>query len=163
MQITELKPIDAHIIQDLACRIWPDTFKEILSPEQLTYMLNWMYSVETLQQQMEKGHRFFIIKENEIALGFIGIEPNHPDSGQLKIHKLYILPDQQGKGLGKKLIEHTIFLANEYGLQELVLNVNRFNKAVAFYTHFGFKISNEENIDIGNGYLMEDYIMNYEL
>jgi diamine N-acetyltransferase len=163
MNIVELSPSEAFIVQDLAHRIWPDTFKDILSPEQLAYMLNWMYSIETLQQQMTKGHRFFVIKEDEVPLGFIGIEANYPAEGQLKIHKLYVLPDQQGKGLGKQLLDYVAQLSREQQINTLTLNVNRFNKAVDFYTHIGFKIAFEENIDIGNGYLMEDYVMNFEI
>jgi GNAT superfamily N-acetyltransferase len=163
MDIVELSSKEAHIIHDLAHLIWPETFKDILSPEQLSYMLNWMYSIETLQQQMAKGHRFFVIKENQEPLGFIGIEVNHPLQGQLKIHKLYVLPNLQGKGLGKQLIDFVAQLAKEQQIKLLTLNVNRFNKAVDFYTHIGFTIAFEENIDIGNGYLMEDYVMNYEI
>jgi GNAT superfamily N-acetyltransferase len=163
MDIVELSPNQAPIIHDLAHRIWPDTFKDILSPEQLSYMLNWMYSIETLQRQMAKGQRFFVLKENQEPLGFIGIEENYPHKGQLKIHKLYVLPNLQGKGLGKQLIDFVAQLAKEQQLKLLTLNVNRFNKAVDFYTHIGFTIEFEENIEIGNGYLMEDYVMNYEI
>jgi GNAT superfamily N-acetyltransferase len=122
-----------------------------------------MYSIETLQQQMAKGHRFFVIKENQEPLGFIGIEANYPLQGQLKIHKLYVLPNLQGKGLGKRLIDFVAQLAKEQQLKLLTLNVNRFNKAVDFYTHIGFTIEFEENIEIGNGFLMEDYVMELEL
>ena len=163
MDIVELSSKEAHIIHDLAHRIWPDTFKDILSPQQLTYMLNWMYSIETLQEQMAKGHRFFVIKENQEPLGFIGVESNYPHKGQLKIHKLYVLPNLQGKGLGKQLIDFVISLARKHQIEKLTLNVNRFNKAVAFYKHIGFTIAFEENIEIGNGYLMEDFVMNYVL
>ena len=163
MKIVELSSNEAIIVHDLAHRIWPDTFKEILSPEQLIFMLNWMYSIETLRHQMSNGHRFFAIKEDQVPLGFIGIESNYPTQGQLKIHKLYVLPSQQGKGLGKQLIDYVAQLAKEQQINLLTLNVNRFNKAVDFYTHIGFSIAFEENIDIGNGYLMEDYVMNYEI
>jgi GNAT superfamily N-acetyltransferase len=163
MDIVELSPKETPIVNDLAHRIWPDTFKDILSQEQLSYMLNWMYSIETLQQQMAKGHRFFVIKENQEPLGFIGIEANYPLKGQLKIHKLYVLPNQQGKGLGKQLIAFVAQLAQDQQINVLSLNVNRFNKAVDFYRHIGFTIEFEENIEIGNGYLMEDFVMNYVL
>jgi GNAT superfamily N-acetyltransferase len=163
MNIVELTKEDAKTVQDLAHNIWPDTFKEILSPAQLKYMLDWMYSIETLQEQMMKGHRFFVIKEDEVPIGFIGIESNYPAQGQLKIHKLYVLPNQQGKGLGKRMIDYISVLAKDQQINTLTLNVNRFNKAVDFYKHIGFTIAFEENIDIGNGYLMEDYSMICEI
>lgn len=74
-----------------------------------------------------------------------------------------MLPDAQGKGVGRKLIEKAVEIAQEKGIENVILNVNRFNKAVSFYQKLGFKISSEVNIDIGKGYLMEDYIMNYTI
>jgi len=159
MSIRLISGEEMVVIQDLAQRIWPDTFKEILTQEQIEYMLEWMYNPETLKKQVEQGHLFYIISENKIPLGFIGIEPNHPSAHQLKIHKLYVLPETQGSGLGKKLIQIAIDNASIRNISEIVLNVNRFNKAVTFYQHLGFSISYEENIDIGNGFWMEDYVM----
>ena len=94
-----------------------------------------------------------------MAKGFLGVEPNYPDADFLRIHKLYVLPDQHGKGLGRVLLNQAIDVAFDIGLHTLHLNVNRFNKAVQFYEHCGFEITGEEDIDIGKDYLMEDYIM----
>lgn len=65
----------------------------------------------------------------------------------------------QGMGIGKKLIEHVVDLSRQSNILNLQLNVNRFNNAVHFYKSQGFEILYEENIDIGNGYLMEDFVM----
>lgn len=154
---------DLQVVKDLAYSTWPDTFKDILSPEQITYMLNWMYDLGTLKKQATSGHQFFVFYDHGKALGFIGVEPNHPKDGELKIHKLYVLPDTQGSGIGKQLIQKASELARSMGIHSLVLNVNRFNKAVEFYKHLGFQIALEENIDIGNGYWMEDYVMTLDL
>jgi diamine N-acetyltransferase len=161
--IREIKKDEVGLITDLAHRIWPDTFKEILSPEQISYMLNWMYNPNKLAEQIESGHLFFILEENNQTLGFIGLEPAFPSSDTLRIHKIYVLPNQQGKGLGKRLIDHAVELAKKLNLSKLHLNVNRFNKAVDFYLHLGFVITDEEDIDIGSGYLMEDYVMELEI
>lgn len=154
---------EMNIVQVLAHATWPDTFKEILSSEQITYMLDWMYNLETLAKQVDNGHTFYVYFENEIPLGFIGIELHHPTAEALKIHKLYVLPNTQGKGIGKQLITKAIEIAKANGINELILNVNRFNKAVEFYKNLGFTIAYEENIDIGNGYLMEDFVMKYAI
>ena len=93
----------------------------------------------------------------------MGLEPNYPDSGFLRVHKIYIHPEAQGKGLGRSLINHAIDVAFDLDLTSIHLNVNRFNKAVDFYKNIGFKVIGEEDIDIGKGYLMEDFIMELPL
>lgn len=159
-QIVELTKDQVHRVQNLARLTWPDTFKDILSEEQITYMLDWMYNVETLQEQISKGHLFFIIQENNQDLGFIGLEPNHPESRDLRIHKIYILPITQGKGLGQALLNFaTNVIAPKYNCQRLHLNVNKYNGAVTFYQKYGFTIEKEEDIDIGNGFWMNDFVM----
>jgi diamine N-acetyltransferase len=163
MSIRNIEKDELELIQKLAERIWPHTFSSILSPEQIKYMLNWMYAPQKLAEQLESGHHFFVIEENNEALGFIGIEPACPTSDSLRIHKIYILPNQHGKGLGKQLIDHAIAFAKNRNLSKLHLNVNRFNKAVDFYRHIGFSIIGEEDIDIGSGFLMEDYIMEFRI
>jgi GNAT superfamily N-acetyltransferase len=161
--VEELNEDKVQIVQDLAYATWPDTFKGILSPEQISYMLDWMYNRDTLKKQIRSGHRFFACFEEGVPFGFIGIEPHHPDQYKLKIHKLYVLPETQGKGMGKLLFEKAKEVARQLNIPTVVLNVNRFNKAVDFYKHLGFTVAYEENIDIGNGYWMEDYVMSYEV
>ena len=163
MNIKLLSVDELIIVRELAFSTWPDTFKEILSNEQIKYMLEWMYNLKTLREQVKSGHQFYVYEDNSIPKGFIGIELNSPQKNQLKIQKLYVLPELQGDGIGKKLIEKAIQVANQNGICEILLNVNRFNKAVGFYKHIGFTVSYEENIDIGNGYLMEDYVMSLKL
>lgn len=159
MSIKLLSKYEMNLVRELAYATWPDTFKEILSKEQIAYMLQWMYNEKTLTQQVESGHQFYVYFENSKPLGFMGLELHHPTLDSLKIHKLYVLPETQGSGIGKKLIAYAEKLAKADEIKKLVLNVNRFNKAVEFYKHLGFVIQYEENIDIGNGYLMEDYVM----
>jgi GNAT superfamily N-acetyltransferase len=161
--VEEINEDQVSIVQDLAYATWPDTFKSILSPEQIRYMLDWMYNLDTLKEQIHSGHRFFVCFEDGIPLGFIGVQPHHPDFQKLKIHKLYVLPETQGKGIGKILFEKSKEVARSLHIPTIVLNVNRFNKAVDFYKHLGFIVAYEENIDIGNGYWMEDYVMSYSL
>jgi len=159
MQIRKATLADAELIRDLAELIWPPTFKDILTGTQLRYMLDWMYSPETLRNQMGSGHEFFLLEEH-VPIGFMGIEANHPDKGFMKIHKLYVLPECHGKGYGRKLVELAILRCSQEKIHTLTLNVNRFNNAVVFYQRMGFLIERTEDIDIGEGYLMEDYVMN---
>lgn len=142
-------------INQLAHLIWPDTFSAILSKAQISYMLDWMYNEETLKTQIQEGHEFMLIKDQNQDLGFIGVEKQ---GETLKIHKLYVLPAMQGKGLGKKLFNWAKSYAQANDCESITLNVNRYNKAQYFYESQGMKKIKEEDINIGNGYLMEDYV-----
>lgn len=150
---------DVAIIRNLAERIWPPTFSSILTPDQIQYMLNWMYSEEELSNQIQGDHSFFLIIREEIPVGFIGLQPDFPQRGILKIHKLYVLPELQGLGLGKLGIQKACMFAKEKACSQVLLNVNRYNKAVNFYQYCGFVLVKQEDIAIGNGFLMEDYVM----
>ncbi len=161
--ISQLTKDDIIIVHQLANKIWPDAFKDILKPEQIEYMLDWMYNVNTLTEQAQTGHLFYMITLDGIPKGFVGLEPNFPDAGTLRIHKLYVETSDQGKGFGKALLEKTIEIGKELDVATINLNVNRFNAAVDFYKSQGFQIVKEENIDIGRGYLMEDYVMVLEV
>ena len=163
MEIRLLVKNELPIVKDLAYRIWPSTYKEILSQEQITYMLNWMYSIETLEESAEKDHYFFAIFDDNIALGFVDIEWNSSEVNEMKLQKIYVLPEKQGLGLGKKLLNFAIDFGKKQGVNHLTLQVNRFNKAVNFYKHTGFEIIDEQDFDIGNGYFMNDYVMKKSL
>jgi GNAT superfamily N-acetyltransferase len=153
--IRQLATHEMQIIQNLAHQIWPHTFRDILSEAQIEYMLDWMYNKETLQLQCQSGHEFYVYYQQDQPIGFMGIEKI---GEKLKLHKLYVLPHLQGKGIGKAFIEKAIERAKALNCNRLFLNVNRFNTAVKFYEHIGMSITKEENIDIGNGYWMEDYV-----
>lgn len=160
MKIINIDSSEIIRIQKIAYATWPDTFKNILKSEQIEYMLKWMYNIDTLINQSNNGHLFYIAELNGVDLGFIGIEPNHNENQTVKIHKIYVLPTAQNKGVGKKLINYVIDkMHKEQNQKTFILNVNRYNKATEFYKYLGFNIVKEENISIGNGYLMEDFVM----
>ncbi len=150
---------DFPIIQDIAYKTWPETYGSILSKEQLEYMLDKFYSLEYLQANVAANQEFFIIEENVIALGFLGIQHNHKNEKVTKIHKIYILPNNQGKGIGKLAIDFITDLAKKNNSDKLRLNVNKFNKAIDFYKKNGFEVTDEVVINIGNGFVMDDYVM----
>lgn len=163
MEIRQLEKDELYVVQELAYRIWPSTYSEILSQEQMVYMLNWMYSVETLEKSAESDHHFFAIFDEDEALGFLDVELNCPETSGMKLQKIYVLPEKQGLGLGKKLLNFAIDFGKKQGMHHLSLQVNRYNKAVDFYLHAGFEIIDEQDFDIGNGYFMNDYVMQKSL
>ncbi len=163
VEITPALPEDFDTIQELAHAIWPPTFGTILSPEQITYMLDMMYSLTSLKSQFEQGHRFLLLKFDGKFVGYAGYEIHYLGQAITKVHKIYLSPDVQGKGLGKLLLNQMAALAMEAGDQTLALNVNRYNPAKSFYEHYGFQVKATDDIDIGNGFLMEDYVMHKPL
>ena len=162
--ISEANIGDIKQIQNIVHITWPITYGEILSKEQLDYMLDLFYSDEALTDQYNKKEQlFYMIYEDEANLGFIGIEHNYSGKTATKIHKIYLLPETQGKGIGKKVIDEIGKLALDNNSTALILNVNRFNTALGFYKKIGFEVVDEVDIEIGNGYLMEDYVMEKKL
>lgn len=150
---------DFDLIDGLVKKVWPQTYKNILSEEQIEYMLSMMYSLESYTEQIAvKGHHYLTIKEDDQYLGFASYELNY-QYGKTKIHKIYILPQTQGKGIGRILLSKIEDIAKRNGNNIISLNVNRYNTALHFYEKTGFVKAGQEDINIGNGYLMEDYIM----
>jgi|LauGreDrversion2_2_1035103.scaffolds.fasta_scaffold15855_1 GNAT superfamily N-acetyltransferase len=157
--IRQAKTTDFRIIREIAFQTWPITYGAILSKEQLHFMLNKFYSLEYLHLNAQQNQLFFIILENEIPLGFLGIEHYFDKKPITKIHKIYVLPNEQGNGIGKSAIDFVVKSALENHSNKVILNVNRFNKAVSFYQKMDFKIFQQIDIAIGNDYLMEDFVM----
>jgi ribosomal protein S18 acetylase RimI-like enzyme len=151
------------IIKDLAYAIWPSTYGEILSEAQLQYMLANFYSIENIENQMDTGQVFELLLEDNKVVGFIGYEFNcgfeSLSHSLTKIHKIYLLPETQGKGFGKFMIDEVIKIAKTNHQKGMFLNVNKYNTAKLFYEKLGFTITKEEVIDIGNNYIMDDYVM----
>ena len=149
---------DINTIGWLAQQIWPIAYQNILSKDQLEYMLTLIYSPESLQRQMETGHEFLIAELDEQPVGFAAYSQLNKE-GIYKLHKLYVLPSLHGKGLGKALLDTVTDDVISLGAKTLRLNMNRNNRAKQFYERNGFSIIGEEDVDIGNNYYMNDYIM----
>ncbi len=151
-------------IQQLAEITWKVAYSSIISPSQMKYMLDLFYSESSLQKQMQEGQQFIAASENEQTVGFASYSPKSTrEPNVYRLHKIYIDPNQQGKGIGKLLIDFIIADIKPNNATNLELNVNRHNKALHFYEKLGFKIIKEEDIDIGEGYFMNDYVMNLTL
>lgn len=146
------------IVQELAYKIWPSTYGHILSKDQFDYMMELMYSIDSLEKQLATKP-FLLIEDEGEFIGFVSYEINWENTAKTKIHKLYVLPTIQGKGIGKLLINHVRELAFKAQNSALLLTVNRFNKAKEFYLKQGFHVVEEKQFQIGNGYIMDDYVM----
>lgn len=155
---------DIPVIGALASVVFPYTYRDILSSEQIDYMMQWMYSPESLHQQMEQdGHIYYLAYWDGAAVGYLSIQPE--GEGIYHLQKLYVLPSYQGMKLGRMLFEHAISIIRELhpASCQMRLNVNRQNRALAFYEKMGMTKIAEGDFPIGNGYYMNDYIMGLEV
>ena len=150
---------DVPTIRTIALAAWPAAYAEILSREQLAYMLGLMYSEAGLREQMEHGQLFYLLFTGDSAIGFAGYEPNYQGRAITRLHKLYLLPDHKGRGFGRMLFEMVHRAACEAGDRAVNLNVNKYNPSLGFYNHLGFVRVGEAVIDIGSGFVMDDYIL----
>ena len=155
---------DCELIHKMAKEVFPATYKDILSPEQLDYMMDWMYAPSNVRKQMEEeGHVYSIAyKENE-PCGYVSIQQQEKDVFHLQ--KIYVLPRFQGTHCCSFLFKEAIKCIKEIhpGPCLMELNVNRNNKALQFYEHMGMRKLREGDFPIGNGYYMNDYIMGLDI
>ena len=158
--IVDAQPNDAPVIQHLACKIWPGAYAEILSARQVSYMLHLMYAIPMLQQQMASGQQQFLLllNEQQQPVGFAGWGLEKAPH-LAKLHKLYVLPCTAGTGAGSTLLQQVLHRAKQAGATHLQLQVNKHNKAQQFYLRQGFTVVESKVMDIGNGFVMDDYIM----
>lgn len=150
---------DRTLIRSISERTWPSTYGHIISKEQIDFMLDWMYSDESLAGQFEKGHQFFIAQLSGEDIGFCSVSKNDEGKGDHKLNKLYILPNIQKSGAGTALLNKAIEIAKTSGSTSLFLQVNKHNNAYEFYLKKGFIKESEFKFDIGNGFYMDDYLM----
>lgn len=168
--IIEATLADIPRIQAMAEIVFRHTYREILTPQQMEYMMDWMYSTSNLRLQMqEQGHHYLLMTSpqgQDIGYSSYNLEKENSDYWQFHLQKIYVLPNLQGHGLGKLL-----FKATEQAMQQMSnhhplrfeLNVNRTNRAVTFYEHMGMHCDRQGDFPIGNGFYMNDFIMAKEL
>ena len=155
---------DIALIHQMAWVVFPHTYHIILTPEQIDYMMEWMYSEKSLQKQMkEDGHIYYLAFKDDVPAGYLSIQPEGEHVFHLQ--KIYVLPSFQGMNLGKLLFEQAIKAIKELHPApcQMRLNVNRQNKALTFYEKMGMSKVDEGDFTIGNGFYMNDYIMGLDI
>lgn len=162
MEFIQATEKDIALIQELARRSWENAYADILSDEQIEYMLGTMYSQEEIRTQLQNPeyHYYLILDENNEFNGFIGYEHGNEEK-TTKLHRIYLVPESKGKGLGKSALEFLKQKVKEKGDQRIILNVNKHNAAKSFYESQGYKVYDEGIFDIGNGFVMDDYLMEF--
>lgn len=158
--IYRCQPGDEQRIIDLAEKVWIPTFAPILPPGRLNYLFNFMYAPQKIQQQLSSSdHAFFILRDHDRDIGYTHLIFYKE---WVKLEKIYLLPAMQGKGSGLYLLRSMIYEAIDKERNQVRLQVNRANKkAIRFYQRFGFEIIASEDFDVGQGHVMDDYVMSY--
>lgn len=152
------------LIRKLAEELWPNAFASILTAKQISYMMEMMYSEESLETQMNEGHQYAIVSENKKDIGYVSYEINHNNSDKTKIHKLYLLSNKQRRGIGKIVLDYVVSEAKKSKNKALFLNVNKQNqRAINFYRKHHFILIKEEVISIGEGFVMDDFVFELDL
>ena len=145
---------DIPIIQQLAEKIWNEHYVPFIGEAQINYMLGLFYNEESLSKQMSEGQIFYLIENEGFMSGFLGVTLK--SEAEFFINKFYV--DARGKGIGKNVFTSLLAL---YPETEIIrLNVNKHNfKSINFYFKRGFQIENTAVFDIGNNYVMDDFMM----
>ncbi|MDQ0477990.1 GNAT family N-acetyltransferase [Chryseobacterium sp. MDT2-18] len=152
---------DIPLLQQLAEKSWNAAYRNILPQDQIDYMLKEMYSQQEISDQLKNpNYHYYFILNNGSAAGFIGFE-FHYEKDTAKLHRIYLLEEFKGKGLGKKAINFLKEKVAETSDRRIILNVNKDNPAKKIYESQGFSVFAEGIFDIGNGYVMDDYLMEY--
>jgi ribosomal protein S18 acetylase RimI-like enzyme len=155
---------ELKLVRQVADIVWPVTFKEILSPEQIAYMMEMMYAQSVMDKEFDEGIHFYGVFDGTDAVGYLiwGHYDGAPQTA--KLHKCYLLTDYQGKGIGSMMLQTAKAFAREAGYKHLRLNVNRQNaKAIKAYVRNDFKTIETVDNPIGNGFYMNDYVMETDL
>ena len=161
MKIRKAILSDIPVIKEIAEKAWRPTYDHILTEQQTIYMLDLMYNSQTLENQIKGNIAFFMVDLGQETVGYFALE--NIDDQIVKIHKLYLDPTQKQKGLGRIIIQYIKDWALTNQKNSIILNVNKNNSAVQFYQKVGFTILEEMILDIGEGYVMDDYIMQLHL
>ena len=156
---------DLQTIHEMAEVVFRETYKTILSPEQMDYMMEWMYSLPSLKDQVDRGHVYYIARVKDEPQGYVSVRKDSVDEDGTEVwhlEKIYVMPLAQGSGFGHRLLEtaNQHVRDNHSGVRARIeLNVNRNNPAVGFYLKEGLTILRQGDFPIGNGFYMNDYIM----
>ncbi len=148
----------------MASEIWREAYSATHSQEQIEYMLNLFLSPESITEQIEKeGFIYRLIEHNDTPAGFFGVCPRK-EGDTLLLSKLYLFKEFRGKGLFEASMEEIRQITIREKLPAIRLHVNKHNtRAINAYKKYGFIVVEIKAFDIGNGYFMDDYVMEYAL
>lgn len=159
LSFIEVTAAEAEDVASLARAIWPIVYSDMISREQINYMLDWMYDPAKIREEIQSsGITWLFITLRSENVGFLAFGPVSPGTTCF-IHKIYVSPNHQRKGIGSAALDEIEQRATKHEASAMELRVNRSNEsAIGLYQKAGFQIIAEDCADIGNGFVMDDYI-----
>jgi ribosomal protein S18 acetylase RimI-like enzyme len=153
---------DIPVLRDLASRIWWSCYPGIISPEQIEYMLGWMYSEKKIAGEITAGVRWEIVFREDAPIGYLAL--GFDGVGRAELCKLYLLSEWHGRGIGQEMLAHAIQIAAANACRELRLRVNKRNeRALRSYIRAGFQVVESITSAIGGGFVMDDFVLSRNL
>lgn len=149
------------LLQRLAREIWEEHYLPIIGQNQIDYMLDKFYSTEIIQQEIDSGISWEILWKDQQAIGYLVCEV-HPT--HLALQKIYLKKSARGNNYGQWMVERAKSLAKLHQKKRIQLTVNKNNtSSIEFYKAMGFTSIQSAIFDIGNGYVMDDFIFELDL
>lgn len=150
-------------VAELAHEIWHECFVGIISAEQIDYMVEKYQSYHAMKRQIaEQNYRYFAVRDEEEMCGYFAVKSE--DDSRLFLSKLYLRKDKRGRGIASTMLKRVFDEAKDSGKTSVYLTVNKFNAhAITVYKKTGFMVIDAPSTDIGNGFVMDDYVMEYKL
>lgn len=160
VEITSVKTQgDIDVVSVLAREIWTDHFTSIIGKSQVEYMLDKFQSPRAITSQMNGGYEYYLANDENNYVGYTAIIPDS-ENKRMQISKLYTLSSVRGKGTGLAFLRHIENRCKSENILTLWLTVNKYNHdSIAWYQRRGFNIKEKVKMDIGNGFYMDDYVM----
>lgn len=148
-------------VATLASHIWHEHFIPIIGETQVDYMLDRFQSFPALKAQIDEGYEYFQIYSEGRLSGYTGI---HAEKDALFLSKLYIKKEARGRRISSLTLEYLIQLCKNRGINRIWLTCNKYNAStLSVYDHMGFQQIDSQVADIGNGYVMDDYILGLKI
>lgn len=162
MIIAATTPSQWATIASLAHEIWTEHYTPIIGPEQVTYMLaNFQSEPAIAAQVQEQNYHYYLLQPESQPIGYLSIQLRPP---AVFLSKLYLLASERGKGYAKSALKFIESFAAEHDCKTITLTVNKYNThTLKAYQKMGFAIQKAIVQDIGNGYIMDDYVMEKNL
>ena len=160
MTVTEIKRVESQkdimITVKLAKEIWYEHYTPIIGAKQVDYMLGKYQSEGAVSKAIGDGYTYCIAFLEGKPAGYFAIKE---DDGTF-LSKFYVCKNNRGMGIGRSMLE---WIENECRIiksKRIWLTCNKYNaETIQKYIHMGFIIIDSIVTDIGNGYVMDDYVM----
>ncbi len=164
VQLDPLSEADFNILADVADRIWRSHYITMISIAQIEYMLDGRYVPERLRNYVDSQERWlWMLRVGGVPAGYCSCSLGEA-ADAMKLEQLYLLADYKGLGLGGRMLRHVEAKTRALGRTRLYLTVNKGNTdSIAIYLKSGFVVREEAVFEIGNGYVMDDFVMEKRL